>query len=80
MPEALSRAQSMNATPTFRLYVNLSASQARKRLKGHGFGVRRVESVTNGKAVILHTATGDHRQALELLFSDVQEHTDDQAT
>lgn len=27
-----------------KLYVNLSASQALKRLKGHGFGVRKVEA------------------------------------
>ena len=29
-------------TTSYRLYVTLGASQARKRLKGHGFGVKRM--------------------------------------
>lgn len=58
------------ATP-HKLYVNLSASQARKRLKGHGLGVRRVEAADRNQALIVHTATGDHLRQLRSLFSNV---------
>ena len=58
-------------TATSKLYVNLSASQTRKRLKRHGLGVRRVEAADRNQAVIMHTATGDHLRELESLFSDV---------
>ena len=54
----------------YRLYVDLGASQVRRRLKGYGFGVRKVESVDRGRAVIVHTATGEHRRELESLFED----------
>ena len=54
-----------------RLYVNLGASQVRRRLKGHGFGVRKVFSDGKNRAVIIHTATGDHLRDLEALFQDV---------
>ena len=54
-----------------KLYVELSASQVRRRLKGHGFGVRKVESVDRNRAVIFHTATGDHLRGLLSLFEDV---------
>ena len=54
-----------------RLYVELNASQARRRLKGHGFGVRKVESAGTHRAVIIHTATGQHLRELEQLFQDV---------
>lgn len=50
------------------LYVALSASEVRRRLKGHGFGVRRIESAGKGRAVIVHTATGKHLRQLESLF------------
>jgi DNA transformation protein and related proteins len=50
------------------LYVNLSASEVRRRLKGHGLGVRRVEAAGKGRAVIVHTATGKHLRQLEALF------------
>lgn len=50
------------------LYVALSASEVRRRLKGHGFGVRRIESAGKGRAVIVHTATGKHLRQLEALF------------
>ena len=53
-----------------RLYVELSASQARRRLKGRGFGVRRVESAGKRRALIIHTATGLHLRQLESLFHD----------
>jgi DNA transformation protein len=54
-----------------KLYVNISASQARKRLKGFGHGVRKVQSAGKTQAVIIHTATGQHLEELELKFADV---------
>ena len=56
-----------------KLYVRLSAFQARRRLKGLGFGVRKVESAGRNEAVIIHTATGDHRRELYAIFQDVIE-------
>ena len=56
---------------SYRLIVNLGASQTRKRLKGHGYGVRRVDTAGNGQAIIIHTATGGHRDELMSLFADV---------
>lgn len=51
-----------------RLLVNLGASQVRKRLKGHGWGVRQIQSVGKQQSVVIHTATGTHLQRLvELL-------------
>lgn len=52
------------------LYVNVSASEARRRLEGHGYGVRRVESAGKKRAAIIHTATGRHLRQLESLFYD----------
>jgi len=54
-----------------KLYVNLSASQARRRLKAFGHGVRKVQSAGRNQAVIIHTATGQHARELELKFADV---------
>ena len=54
-----------------RLYVGLSASQTRRRLKGLGYGVRKVESAGRDEAVIIHTATGEHRRELCALLADV---------
>jgi DNA transformation protein and related proteins len=54
-----------------RLYVALGASKVRRRLKGHGFGVRKVYSDGKNRAMIIHTATGDHLRQLEALFQDV---------
>ena len=54
-----------------RLYVNLGPSKVRQRLKGHGFGVKKVQSAGRNQAVIIHTATGDHLRKLQMLFSDV---------
>jgi hypothetical protein len=51
-----------------RLYVNLGASQVRRRLKGHGFGVKKVETAGKKQAVIIHMATGEHLRQLEALF------------
>jgi hypothetical protein len=50
--------------------VLLGAAEVRRRLKGHGFGVRRVESAGTKRAVIIHTATGAHLRQLESLFQD----------
>lgn len=56
-----------------RLYVRLGPSQVRRRLKGVGFGVRRVESAGTGRSLIIHTATGQHARDLAALFQDVRE-------
>ncbi len=56
-----------------RLYVALGASKTRRRLKGHGFGVKKVETAGKKRAVIIHTATGEHLRQLESLFYDVIE-------
>jgi hypothetical protein len=53
------------------LLVQTSASQARRRLKGFGHGVRKVQSAGHQRALIIHTATGQHLRELESLFSDV---------
>jgi hypothetical protein len=55
-----------------KLIVNLGASQARRRLKGFGHGVRKVQSAGKNQAVIIHTATGRHLQELERKFADVE--------
>lgn len=54
-----------------KLFVNLGASQARRRLKGFGHGVRKIQSAGRDKAVIIHTATGQHLAELEAQFADV---------
>jgi hypothetical protein len=54
-----------------RLLVNLSASQTRRRLKGHGLGVRKVEAAGRNQAVVVHTATGEHLRQLRALLADV---------
>ena len=56
-----------------RLHVKLGASQVRRRLKGHGFGVRKIETAGKNRAIIIHTATGEHLRQLEALFQDVLE-------
>ncbi len=61
----------MTKARTEKLYVNLSASQTRKRLKGRGLGVRRVEAVDRNQSVIFHTATGQHFRDLKALLADV---------
>ncbi len=60
-------------TNTNHLHVHLGALQVRRRLKGHGFGVKRVETGGKKRAVIIHTATGSHLRQLEALFQDVIE-------
>jgi hypothetical protein len=56
----------------YRLYVNLSASQVRRRLKGFGHGVRRIQSAGKNRAVVIHTATGQHLEELEAVFGDAK--------
>lgn len=53
------------------LYVNLSASQVRRRLKGFGHGVRKIQSAGKNRAVIIHTATGQHLRELEAVLGYV---------
>ncbi len=61
-----------------RLLVNLGASQVRKRLKGHGWGVRQIQSVGKQQSVVIHTATGTHLHRLvELLAPYAQIHQED---
>jgi DNA transformation protein len=54
-----------------KLFVNLGASQARRRLKGFGHGVRKVQTAGRNQAVVIHTATGRHLTELEAKFADV---------
>jgi hypothetical protein len=61
----------MQGIKGYRLLVNLSASQVRKRLKGLGLGVRKVQSAGRGQSLVIHTATGQHRQELYSIFQDV---------
>jgi hypothetical protein len=60
----------MHRLKGMRLYVNVSASQARRRLAGYGFGVRKIRSNGRNQAEIVHTATGQHLRELRQLFSD----------
>jgi hypothetical protein len=53
------------------LFVNLGASQTRRRLKGFGHGVRKVQTAGRNRAVIIHTAIGATLRELEALFADV---------
>ncbi len=53
------------------LYVNLSSSQVRQRLKGFGHGVRKIQSAGKNRSLIIHTATGDHFEELKEVFGDV---------
>ena len=68
----------MSKQPTFQIKLNLSASQARKRLKGHGFGVKEIQATDRNQSVITHTATGEHLLALESLLADVIAGNDDE--
>ena len=54
-----------------KLFVNLAASQVRRRLKGFGHGVRKVQSAGRNRALIIHTAAGRHLAELEDKFADV---------
>jgi len=54
------------------LYVDLPASQVRRRLKGFGHGVRKVQSAGKGRAVVIHTATGQHLDELKAVLGEVK--------
>jgi hypothetical protein len=54
-----------------KLFVNVGPSQARRRLKGFGHGVRKIQSAGRNQAVIIHTAIGRHLDQLKAQFSDV---------
>jgi hypothetical protein len=51
--------------------VNLSASQVRRRIKGFGHGVRKVQSAGKNRAIVIHTATGQHLEELMAVLGDV---------
>ncbi|MBS0209143.1 MAG: hypothetical protein JSS27_09335 [Planctomycetes bacterium] len=55
----------------YKLFVNLGASQTRRRLKGFGHGVRKVQTAGRERAVVIHTATGRHFDELAAQFADV---------
>lgn len=55
-----------------KLYVNLSAAEVRRRLKRFGHGVRKVQSAGKNRAVVIHTATGQHLAELEAVFGDAK--------
>lgn len=54
-----------------KLFVNVGPSQAKRRLKGFGHGVRKVQSAGRNQAVIIHTAIGRNLQELQAVFADV---------
>lgn len=54
-----------------KLFVNLAASETRRRLKGFGHGVRKVQSAGRKQAVVIHMATGRHLKELQAQFADV---------
>ena len=60
-----------NSEQRHRLFVNLNASQARRRLKHFGQIVHEIRAQSEHQAVITHTATGKHFDELKLQFSDV---------
>lgn len=53
------------------LYINLPASQVRRRLQGFGHGVRKIQSAGRNRAVVIHSATGRNLAELEQRFADV---------
>ena len=67
----------MSSIKGYRLYLNLGASQVRRRLKGVGYGVRKVETAGKNRAVVIHTATGEHRRQLCALFEGLIESGDE---
>lgn len=54
-----------------KLFVNLGASAARRRLKGFGHDVRKVQTNGRHRAVVIHTALGRHLAELKAKFADV---------
>lgn len=68
----------MPTTKGNRLYVNLSASQTRRRLQSFGHGVKKIQSAGKNQAVVIHAATGQHLDELKLQFSDVAVSTNEE--
>lgn len=66
------RAEAMADPKGDKLYVNLSAAHVRRRLKGFGHGVRKVQSAGKNRAVVIHTATGQHLEELKAVFGDTK--------
>ena len=54
-----------------KLCVNLGATETKRRLKGFGHGVRKVQSGGKGRALIIHTAIGRNLDELKAKFADV---------
>lgn len=54
-----------------KLFVYLSAAKTKRRLKGFGHGVRKVQSAGKNQAAIIHTATDRHLAELKAKFDDV---------
>ena len=54
------------------LYVNLAASEVRRRLKGFGHGVRKIQSAGKNRALVIHTATDRHLEELKAVFWDAK--------
>ncbi|HBO46152.1 MAG TPA: hypothetical protein DD670_19955 [Planctomycetaceae bacterium] len=54
------------------LYVNLAASEVRRRLKGFGHGVRKIQSAGKNRSLVIHTATDRHLDELKAVFCDVK--------
>jgi hypothetical protein len=54
-----------------KLFVNLGASQTRRRLVGFGHGVRKVQTNGRHRAVVIHTAYGRSLAELMAKFADV---------
>jgi DNA transformation protein len=61
----------MSEPKGYKLFVNLGATQTRRRLKGFGHGVRKVFSMGLNRAYVIHTATGRHLDSLKAQFDDV---------
>lgn len=59
------------------MFVNVGPSEARRRLKGFGHGVRKVQTAGRKQAVIIHTATGQHLEELRAKFADVGHASDE---
>jgi hypothetical protein len=66
-----SKPNSMAAPQGTHLLVQLSATETRRRLKGFGHGVRKIQSAGRKQALIIHTATGRHLAELQSKFADV---------
>lgn len=54
-----------------KLFVNMGASQARRRLKGFGHGVRKIQTAGKNRSVIIHTAVDRSLEELQSQFADV---------